>query len=195
MIRFQPVEPRVLLQMAEKQFQSLERAKESLEAVLPELTSSYIISVEKPIIRTYEGVDGLKQIYEDTLKEKKEIYAVLQTAEVDQTMYKWLTQVYAKKRASAKIHENVIVASGKWSAEYQKQDEKEFRTTILVPSDRFPFQHEVDIYGDKVAFINFKKGEALIGVVIKHPQIAKTMKAWFDLAWEGACQMVSLEIP
>jgi hypothetical protein len=44
----------------------------------------------------------------------------------------------------------------------------------------------VDIYGDKVAFINYKKGEALIGVVINHPQIAETMRAWFELAWAGA---------
>ena len=26
----------------------------------------------------------------------------------------------------------------------------------------------------------------LLGIVIKHPLIAQTMKAWFDLAWEGA---------
>ena len=35
-------------------------------------------------------------------------------------------------------------------------------------------------------YINFKKGDALIGIVIHHPLIRQTMKALFDLAWKGA---------
>ena len=43
----------------------------------------------------------------------------------------------------------------------------------------------MDVYGDKVAFINYRT-DHLLGIVVKHPLIAQTMKAWFDLAWEGA---------
>ena len=185
-IHFRPEPPTELLALADKQTKELERARGDLRAILPQLNSSYILAVEKPIVTTFEGVEGLKEIYEDTLKEAKPIYAVLQTAEVEPEMYKWLTKFYVKKRVKAKIWAKVIVASGKWSGEYQRKDEKELRESILVPSEKFPFKHEVDIFGDKVAFINYKKGEALIGIVINHPQTAQTMKAWFDLAWEGA---------
>lgn len=185
-IHFKPEPPTQLLQFADKQKENYERARDDIRHLIPQLTSSYILAVEKPVVSTFEGLKGLQEIYEDTLREGKEIYAVLQTAEVEPEIYEWLTNVYAKKRAKAGIHANVIVASGKWSEEYRQQDAEENRTTILVPKDLFPFKHEVDIYGDKVAFINYKKGEALIGVVLTHPQIAQTMKAWFDLAWKGA---------
>lgn len=185
-IHFRPEPPAALLNFAENHIKSVERIRSDIRALIPQMTSSYVLSVERPVVSTFEGVEGLKKIYEDTLREKKEIYAVLQTAEVDPTLYEWLTKIYAKKRTRAGIHANVIVASGKWSGEYQENDEKENRTTILVPQETFPFKHEVDIYGDKVAFMNYKKGESLIGVVITHPQIAATMKAWFDLAWVGA---------
>jgi sugar-specific transcriptional regulator TrmB len=185
-IHFKPEPPTKLFSLAEDQYQSLERAKDDLQAVLPHLTSTYITAVEKPIVTTFEGVEGLKQIYEDTIRVGKPIYALLQTAEVEPTLFQWLTQVYTKKRVKAGIHAQVVVASGKWSEYYQSKDTTEIRSTILVPNDRFPLQHEINIYGDKVAFMNYKKGEALIGIVIHHPLIAQTAKAWFDLAWTGA---------
>lgn len=185
-IRFRPEPPTKLLELAEAGHHELERARDDLRSYLPQMTSSYISVVEKPVVSTYEGVSGLKEIYEDTLREAKPIFAVLQTAEVNPDMYAWLTRSYVKQRVKHKIEANVIIASGQWSKEYQQKDEAELRTSRLIPSSKFPFQHEVDIYGDKVAFINYKKGEALIGIVIKHPQIAQTMKAWFDLAWKGA---------
>lgn len=187
-IRFRPEPPTQLLSYAESQVKAQERAKDDLRTLIPQLTSAYLLAVEKPVVSTFEGIKGLQEIYEDTLREGKEIRAVLQTAEVDPTMYEWLTTIYVKKRAKLGIEAKVIVSSGKWSQEYTKKDEKEHRTTITVPSTLFPVRHEVDVYGDKVAFINYKKGEALIGVVITHPQVAQTMRAWFDLAWVGAEQ-------
>lgn len=184
-IHFRPLSPTLLLEQAEKKFLEASQTRNMLQTVIPQLLSNYALSVERPVVQVYEGLDGLKKIYQDTLKEKKDIYAVLQTAEVNTELFKWLTGTYAKQRAKNKIHAKVIVASGKWSTDYQKKDIEEYRTTKVVSSTSFPFQHEVNIYGDKVAFINYKKGEELLGVVIKHPQISHTMKAIFDLAWMG----------
>lgn len=187
-INFRPQSPTKLFDLAQAQYESLNRAKESLQTILPSLTSAYVQSTEQPVVRIYEGVEGLKTIYKDTLSEGKDIYAILQAGEVEPSLYKWLTTTYVKARAKQKTHAKVIVASSKESKEYVQKDIEEFRTTLWVSSVEFPIQHEVDIYGDKVAFIHYKKGEALIGIVIKHPQIAKTMKAFFDLSWRGAQQ-------
>jgi len=184
-MHFRPESPIKLLSLAEAQYNELDRAKKDIQSILPQLTSSYIMAVEKPVVRTYEGLDGLKEIYEDLLKEGKTVYSVLQTAEVDPLLYKWLTTTFVRKRVRLGIHAKVIVASGKWADVYESLDNKELRETIRVDSDKFPIQHELVIYGNKVGFINYKKGESLIGVVITHPQIALTMKAFFDLAWIG----------
>ncbi len=194
-LHFRPEAPTRLLEFAESQHQGFDRAREDLRSFLPELTSSFILSVERPVVSTFEGIEGLKRIYEDTIREGKEIYAVLQTGAVHEEIFKWLTTTYIKKRVKAGIRAKVIVSSGAWSETYREKDEKELRTTLLVPNTRFPFQHEVDVYGSKVAFINYKKDEALIGVVINHPQIAQTMKSWFDLAWEGARGLTLKHIP
>lgn len=184
-IHFRPESPTKLIALAEEQYNQLDRARKDIQAILPQLTSSYITAVEKPVLRIYEGVSGLKEIYEDLLATGKSVYSVLQTAEVDPVLYKWLTTTFVRKRVKLGIHAKVIVASGKWSDVYEKLNEKELRETIRVDSNKFPIQHELVIYGNKVGFVNYKKDESLIGILITHPKISQTMKAFFDLAWLG----------
>jgi len=183
---FTPLSPDNLLKLSDEQFEKQERAREDLRSMLPQLTSHYILSVEKPVITTFEGVEGLKKIYEDTIKTEKPIYAVLQTAEVNEQLLEWLEDKYYTMRLKHKIEATVIVATGAWSDTYVDRRKKGFTTVKLVDSKVYPFAQEVNIYGDKIAFINYKKGEALIGIVVHHPLIAQTMKAIFDLAWKGA---------
>jgi hypothetical protein len=114
---------------------------------------------------------------------------MLTTAEVDPELFNWLTTDFVKRRASMNIPARVIVASDNWHQEYTGRNADEVRNTVTVPSDQFPFQHEAMVYGDKFALVNYKKGEKLIGIVINHPQIAKTMRAWFELAWKGAVSL------
>lgn len=185
-IHFKPTSPIQLLELAQKEEQKIAQAKQDLQTIMPIISSSYILSVQQPVVRTYEGVEGLKEIYEDTLKEKQYMYAVLQTEDMDQDLLEWLKTDYAKKRKRLKIPSKAIISQGRGATKFTERDIQEFRISRLVPPTLFPFQHEVLVYGDKVAFIHYKKGDALIGVVIKHPAIAQTMKAWFDLAWQGA---------
>lgn len=184
-IHVRPESPVKLQELADKKYQQLEDTKKSLNAFLPSLALNYTISTERPVVRVYEGNEGLKQIYEDLLIEGKTIYAILQAANVEPELYNWLTTKFVKKRVRAKIHVKAIVASSTASREYLKKSKEEYRISRMVDTKRFPFQHEIDIYGDKVAIIHYKKDEPLIGMVIHHPQIALTMKAWFDLAWES----------
>lgn len=181
-----PESPAKLLELADKRSEIVEQARGSLQAFLPSLTSLYIQSTEQPVVKTFEGINGLKKIYENILLEGKPIYALVQAQNVEDELYKWLTTTYIRKRVRLKLHVRAIVASSKASAEYAQKSKEEYRITKLVDSSKFPIEHEIDVYGDKVAFIHYAKNEPLIGVVIHHPGIARTCKAWFDLAWHGA---------
>lgn len=184
-IHFKPASPIELSRLVDIKTQEASQARLELNTILPELTQQYITTVERPVVTTYQGVDGLKKIYEDTLKVGEPIYAALTTNAVEPLLFSWLTKTYTKKRIEAKIPVKVIVASGGWAEHYVKRNEKELRETKLVSEKSFPFQHEVDIYGDKVAFIDFREGGSLIGIVIHHPEIAQTMSALWELAWQA----------
>lgn len=187
-IHVRPESPTKLALHAQEELEKVQQAKKDIDALLPALALSYTLSTERPIVRIYEGVEGLKDIYEDMLAEKKTIYALLQAADVEPELYAWLTTKFVRKRVREKIHVKAVVASSRESREYTSKNTEEFRTARIVNSKLFPFQHEIDIYGDKVAIIHYKKDEGLIGIVIHHPSIAISMKAWFDLAWGNTIQ-------
>lgn len=188
-IHFKPEPPTKLVELTQNYYETLDRTLGSLQASIPHLSQLYLHSTEKPIVSTYEGVEGIKAIYKDTLKVGEPIYALIRVEEFDPQVWEWGQKYYIKERARRKIHAKVIVAGGKIASQYRSKDVQQYRTTIEVPYNTFPFEHEIDIYGDKVAFFNYKKGDQLIGVVIQHKKIAQTMKAWFDLAWIGAEQV------
>jgi len=186
-IHFKPEPPQKLLEITERRYSDMNRVLKDIQGIIPELNSHYILSIEKPLVSTFEGVEGIKKIYEDTLKDKQSIFAVLQTSEVEPELFNWLNKVYTKKRKELGINADVILSSGYWSKGYIDQINKnDLGSTRLVPEKEFPFKLEINIYGNKVAFINYKKGGALIGIIINNPLIATTMKAMFDLAWIAA---------
>lgn len=184
-IHVKPDSPIKLADYAQEELDRIENTKKNIDALLPSLALHYTLSTERPVVRTYEGIGGLKELYLSILDDRKPIYALLQAADVEPELYEWLTTKYIRRRVREKIHVKAIVASSRQSREYVEKNTEEFRIARLVDAKLFPFQHEIDIYGDKVAIINYKKNDTPLGIVIHHPQIAQSMKAWFDLAWAG----------
>ncbi|MEK7097896.1 MAG: hypothetical protein AAB906_03550, partial [Patescibacteria group bacterium] len=94
-----------------------------------------------------------------------------------------------KKRIKAKITARVILSrdqADQKSAEYLHDDERELRQTREVSKKIFPCKLEIQIYGNKVAFANYNKGDALIGIIVDNENIAESMRGLFELAWNGA---------
>lgn len=164
--------------------QVIAQKQKTLNQILPELEALSKVSPIKPKIRFYEGEEGIKNVYADTIKEGKEILAFVSVA----TAYKsplidFLTQQYVQQRTEKKIMAKVIAPDAPLAKEYQKRDAKEFRQTKLIPEKDYPFSIEINIYGNKVAFMSFKANE-LMGVIIESKEIAKTMAMIHKFFWE-----------
>jgi len=180
---FVPLSPDKLLSLAHDKKDEAERIESTLEAVLPNLKSKYNLAENKPVISFYEGKEGVKKVYLDTISEAKPILALVETTKVDLEMYKWVTTEYVKMRVKNDIPVKAIVASGLKTKTYIGLDKTELRETKEVPSDKFPFENEINIYGNKVSIINHKKGSKLLGIIIDNPIVANTFRSWFHLTW------------
>src|SRR3989338_86381 len=184
-INFRPNPPAKLLEIAEGQYKTLDRARANLQILLPELTSSYIASVEKPIVTVYEGEEGIKKANLSVLAEKKEILAYLViNKEIDRKMDKFWKKYYAIRKKE-KIPVRSITSNTKEGKEYKNRDKKELRETKLVPADKFPLTIEKNIVGNKVAFFSNLEGK-LIATIVENKAIADSEKAVFELAWKQA---------
>lgn len=178
--------PARLLDIAKNQSVAANFALSSVQSMLPSFLSLYIHSTAKPAVRVFEGEEGVKQVYQDILNDEKFVYSMLRIGAINRELLKWIDTVYTKKRVAKKIHTNVIAASDALIKAYKTRDIKELRTTRITSQKSFPLENEVNIYGDKVAFIYHSDEYPMLGVIIQHPMISVTCKSWFDLAWIGA---------
>jgi sugar-specific transcriptional regulator TrmB len=159
-------------------------AKEKLfDEILPELQAVYNIKGQKPKIRFYEGKEGLKEVYNDTLNYTGEILAFASEDVVKILGNEW-TNDYIKKRKERGMHARAIMpATEIIKKDYAALDREQLRISKLIDPAKYPFSIEIDIYGhQKVALMSSKEET---GVIIEGAEIYKTMKAIFELIWDN----------
>jgi len=175
---------KVLLYFKDRE-QDIKTQSKKFESVIPELSSIYNVQATKPKIRFYEGVEGLKAVFEETLtlKPNEEILAIATASLIHKVLGDEWAVDYLTRRAKGKIKQKAIVEDSAWGRIHQKNDKKEFRLTRLVPKEKFPFSNEINIFANKVMIASFRDQ---MGVIIESADVARTWKAIFELAWDGA---------
>lgn len=167
-------------------FKSYEERYKEIKENIAELAAVYRMQGLKPKIEVYEGLDGLKKVFLDTLKTKKELLIVSQITEYHSRLLNWIYDEYVPMRVKAGIAARAISEERENKKEYMLSREEELREVKYVPWDKFHFKMEMMIYGDNVSFSTNEKGAPLVGIIIRSRQIAGTLAALFNLAWEGA---------
>ncbi|MEI6498582.1 MAG: helix-turn-helix domain-containing protein [bacterium] len=188
-LSFKANDPYMIKDYLIDQAQRFRDAENIFSSVLPYLSDMFKMTTEKPIVRVLEGFDGIKELYEDTLRENSPIMAFLEGAESDKRVWRWLRDHYVEKRKKAHIYARVIVSreiNDGGINEYTEKDKNELRETRIVNKKIFPSKLEIQIYGNKVSFANYNRNDALVGVIIDNKNIAESMRGLFELAWLGA---------
>lgn len=173
---YKPSDPEQLRRLAKIRQASAEAVSEQITAILPSLKSSYRLMTVQPTVRVFEGVEGLKDIYRETLRDGQTIYAYVSPDEPDARIYRWLTTTYVQERVKHDVHVKVVVNGSSQTAEYLAKNQAELREARFVKNDLYPFRGEIDVFGDKVAFISYKS-EELFGVIVESASIAETLRS------------------
>lgn len=136
-----------------------------------------------PRIQYYEGLDGIKAIYEDTLTSKTEILNFSNSEEI-RKIWPTYDKDYVEKRAKKRIHLKGIILADEAGKKVKTEDSLYFREMRLIPKDKYNFTNEINIYDDKVTIISF--ADELIGMIIESKEIAGTQRVIFRMVWEFA---------
>jgi sugar-specific transcriptional regulator TrmB len=174
--KFVPEPPQRLLLLVKEM-------EEGIKASLPELQTIYNKSEVKPKVTFYEGIEGIKNIFEDTLREKpKEILMWLTDAYFkDLPGY---SSDYIKERVKLDMHaKRIAPAASIWTRKNKLRDKEELSETIAVPAGLMTTGIEVNVYNNKLAFMNFAEK---MGIIIESKAIADAMRQAYELSWLGA---------
>jgi len=162
----------------------LEKEKDLEEAKgrMFELFSLYNLNKGKPGIRFAEGLEGVKKIFNETLKSKTEILAFADGEGWITHLPKY-TKWYEGERIKRNIPERVILPDTKITTEYIKSYNTKVTEFKFIPHGKYNFSMEKDIFDNKVIYATLR--EPFIALLVEDKEIADTERAIFELAWDS----------
>lgn len=180
--------PRILVNQTEERFQKAQK-------LLPELLSITNSLAYKPKIQYYEGLQGIKNVFDDTLKSNDEILGYTNLAKLPNVISEDYLREYAEQKMAKKLKTRMLSPISKEALSYTKRYyPKNFDRNLIeiffVNPKEFMFEYETNIYGDRVSIISLNPDEP-IGMIIESPVYAKTQRSVFNLAWLGATSFVA----
>lgn len=180
--------PKVLVNLLEEKFMHAKK-------LLPELLSITNTMAYKPKVQYYEGVQGIKNIFEETLEAKGEVLGYTNLAELPKVVPVDYLRDYAQRKIEKGLKTRMLSPTSKEGLQYlKKYYPKGFDPNLVeiffINPKQFMFEYEINIYGDRVGIFSLNPDE-LIGMIIESPIYAKTQRAIFNLAWLGATSFVA----
>lgn len=158
----------------------LERQERELEEILPELKEIQARSLKSPIVRYFEGKEGVMSMVNEVFQGKDTILRVVypeqdihvfSKADIDQAAnVRVKKNIYAKSILSTHHkynQENLVIHNGE---------------ILLFTPEELPVSCDIAFFADQIRIITFK--EPIIGIVIQHKGITDSFKQIFDLLFD-----------
>ncbi|MBI2003999.1 hypothetical protein HYS72_00890 [Candidatus Pacearchaeota archaeon] len=173
---FQAKNPKNLLNYIEEQKSRIEEKKTAIQKIIPELTEKFNSLTPEIEAEIYRGEEGIKTILKDCLN-YKEILMIGATGDVENRLpYFW--PQYNKKREKLKCKWKLLLVHEAKEKSITKSKYYEYKVLPKILSGL----NVIYIYGDYVANILWL--EKPLAFVIKHKELAKNYRKYFDYLWK-----------
>ncbi len=164
---------------------------ESAQRILPDIEGLFSVA-DKPKITYFEGIEGIKNIYESHTYVSKpyEMLAWANASSLESILPQEFFIKYRKTKEQKGITTRGIIPDKESDRTFTERVYEGYKKEIIpimkfISASSFPYNAEVTIYGDKkVSIVNLGK-EKLTGVIIEDETIHGLMKMIFELSWNG----------
>lgn len=159
----------------ERLLEILREKEENIKQAMPELESKFNFIKEKTETVFYRGKQALKTVFDDQIKEGKEILIFGAASNADQIV-KYYFSKYDKQRIKNKIRVKAIFN--------QKLAKKIPLSEIKYLPKEYSSHTATNIYGNKVAIILWS--DEPFAILINQKEIADSYRSYFELMWKLA---------
>ena len=177
---FFAADPERLLEILEREKENIESKKENFKKLLPQLRSLNNKETGKPVVRYYEGKEGIVSMVDEIMKVAEgDVYTAYSVDSLNNVFDEKDIIRWRKKRVERGVEMKVIYT-------YKNGELTNIpkSNTVKVPFDKFPITCDIAVYGDKLRIASFEN--RMVGVVIEDAEVARSMRAVLQLALEAA---------
>ncbi len=181
---FEAESPARLVNVFEETAQKTDHAQKNLAMVLPELSSLYNLTTQKPVVQFFEGIEGLKKVLADSLTARQMICAYSDIESIVK-YFNEINQDYVKKRDALGIKKKSIMVDSEFARNYMKDYHRNTTDTRFIDGKLYPFHAVMQIYDGKISYITLSD-KSIIGVIIEDQTIYQMQRSIFEYTWSNA---------
>jgi len=156
-----------------------------LKADLPSLLAVTNKLNNRTRTQFFEGLEGLKQIFEEVLEawaEMKEPYLTFVGADnMDPKVEKYLYEEFIPRRLKLKTPTKAIMS--KDNSQYLKYHEKK-HNTLVVEKPLFNLGNEIVVFGENKVAVLMYSTEEMSGLIIESQTLHDALRSVFELVWD-----------
>ncbi len=177
-LSYKPSHPVNLEAYVERRRNKILNWEYKLNSIMPNMVKTYFATTEQPEVRFFQGKDALEHIYDDILDTNQDFHLIMTPTQHDYMGDNFLDD-FIKSRAKKKIKVDALTPDTPQANHNKSIDKKMLLTRTFYDPEAFAMPVEINIYGDKVAYLSF--GDEVLGTIIHSPQIAQAMRDLFNM--------------
>ncbi len=170
--------PNNLVRILELKKQKIMLQEVEITTLVPELLKIFGSSVDRPVVRVFEGKEGLVSMRSSILDSgTKKILSAFSFDSMSKIFTDEELMAFSNKRAGKNIESQVMYK--KVGNDIPSVPPQKIRR---IDEANFPFGADIYIYNDTVSFASTK--DQVVGVSITNADIAKSMRALYETVWK-----------
>lgn len=160
-----------------------------IDEVIPKLRALMSAFDKVPVVRHFEGREGIEVIYREVLEyPEREALTWISEKDLEHTHTPFWERYFIPQRKQKKIFTRAIVSGGKEGSRYKSEEKESFRSVRVDRQNLISIKAIIVLYGgDKVGIISY---DEMIGTVIESQNFFETQKSLFEMHW-GLLQLDS----
>lgn len=180
-VYFMAESPETLGSLYAIQQKEIEEKQKNLEAILPELKAIYNRQEDRPVVRFFEGKEGLRAMITEMISCKDKVVRMIYSVDNYRKVFSDEERSQAKKMRVDKGVKTKVLYTFR-SGELSSAPDGE---RIKISEGEFPVGADIALFDGKVRIASLG-GKRLSGVIIQDYEIYRTLASLFDLAWDAA---------
>ena len=178
---YEAVDPSNLRNLLDRKLQEAKRLERAFSDVLPQLSSAFTLSIGKPAIQIFEGLEGVERVLADSLTTQGEILTIVDPEAISQNILD-IEARYIKKRVAKQISKRIIMPDTPIARTWIAEQPTPFTQNRLAPGFNGGFNTAVEIYDQRLSYITLS-GDRIISVLINEKNLAALQRAQFEYLW------------
>lgn len=181
---FQAHDPRAVIKQAREQ---VSRA----ESHLPELVEALMHKVRKPKMSYFEGIDGIKAIYDDSLTARTELLTFTNPNDTRKYLTEEFVDAYVAERVRRRIPVRGFAPNDPIGKMERRIGPSVLREVRFFDQAKYPLSNEIMIYDDKIAVFS---GADEVGFILENNVLASTFRSIWNMTWDLAAVKELLDL-